>query len=104
MRDDERRSAARITTRTLACVNSKGDAHLLEVVNVSVGGCRLRCSERCLELGERVELEFELDGASITATGEVVNFVDGDVGIKFLEIGPDELMALELYGSSSFWS
>jgi hypothetical protein len=73
-----------------------------EPVDVSLGGVRVFCDEE-LQVGQLLKMEFFLhDTEPLTYTGEVVRVdrlgVDAqarfDVGLRFLQLGPDALERL----------
>ena len=73
-----------------------------EPVDVSLGGVRIFSDEE-LRIGDLLKMEFFLpDTEPVTYTGEVVwidRLADGaaarfDVGLKFIQLGPDALKLL----------
>ena len=106
MNSDERRESKRTEVRMLAFVGTKDEKFVLvELLDVSPGGMRVRIGDIPLKKGDVLDLELEIDGESIEAKGEIVNFdaEDAVAGIMFVDISEDDVVTLETFSSSENW-
>ncbi len=95
----ERREQARHAVNASAAIYLVRSGSKLggRLVDLSLGGCRIRCDERChLDIHTRVEAEFYLDGLPFRLVG-VIKAVQNQqtVGIRFLDVSPRKYEQLE---------
>ena len=102
--DHERRDNVRSEVSTLACTTTQdGNVVLLEVVDISAGGLRVRLGGATLAMGEEVNLELEVDGEPFDAKAKIVNLTPKEAGLRFTEIDPDNKVLIETFIASDSW-
>jgi hypothetical protein len=88
----ERRSHPRysVDTRATVCFIHLGAQVSGRILDVSMGGCRIRTDERFpVGIYRRVETEFKVDGLPFRLAGVVQALHDRfTVGIRFLDMSP----------------
>lgn len=63
-------------------------------LNFSVGGLCLK-TEKAYEIGQKLQLELELDGRALSAAGEVAWVRGGAIGVRFTELSRADRESLE---------
>lgn len=102
--ESERRGDARAGLRELASVTTEdGRSVLLEVIDISVSGLRLKHSGPPMGIAQHVELELEVGDESIHVSGRVVNLSQDSAGIEFVGLSEDDKVTLELFTSAGGW-
>jgi len=103
--ESERRGDSRTGLRELASVTTEdGRSVLLEVIDISVSGVRVKHSGPPIGIAQHVELELEVGDDSIHVHGRVVNLSQDSAGIEFVGLSEDDKVTLELFSSSGGWS
>ena len=91
---DERRQYRRVPAATTAVVLARHNAAVtLTIASISLGGARLE-GTITVELGEKVQILFEVKGHPVDVRGEVVRVVMIDmatdhIAVRFVDVEPD---------------
>ncbi len=93
----ERRKYPRIRTDSVMSIRPVEDREsLVQGLDVGLGGVRFGCVGLELDLGELIEVTFNLGDTTTTVLGKVVRLTDLDafaqeIGLAFLKIDPGTL-------------
>jgi glutamate formiminotransferase len=93
----DRRKYARIRTDAVMAIRRVEDAaKLAHAVDLSVGGIRFHCVGLELNLGDLIEVTFNLGDQTATVVGRTLRLIDLDaftqeVAIGFVEVEPEVL-------------
>ena len=91
----DRRKYPRILTDALIAIRPVADlATLAQGLDLGVGGIRFQCVGLELELGDCIEVTFDLGGESAIVVGRTVRVTDLDaftqeIGLAFAKIDPE---------------
>ena len=94
MATDERRVYPRVAAATTAVVLARHNAGVtLTIDSISLGGARLE-GTITVEVGERVQLLFEVEGRPVDVAGEVVrvqmiDMATDHIAVRFVDVAGD---------------